>query len=377
MTAVRTVKQFLTYVSGGPFQSAVAEALALPDDFYASISADLRVSVTSSCAGLAAPGFEVYRRRGPTSSRPTCARSGTTDGMGSAASCRPGRGGRHPSVGVLRRPRGGPVAGAVGVLQEAGGPGRGARLGARAGRGAAGLEQAAVAEPGRRRAGGGGTGWGEAGRGRPGWRLDAIDRIGPPCIDHVSDVGAARDFYTRVLGLTERADPPISASTGPGWTREPAGAPHRGRGAAGARAALRPDLHRSGRCGGGAARARCRRHRPGAGRPGPPGVCDSTRAATGSNSSSRRRAGDRRGPRAQSSRRRAVLGQDSTARRSPSASSGGTSPAAMCRLSSSRRRKPPAEPGAHGVGLTEIAIDRDPHASLLPCRADHYRRAGP
>ena len=36
VTAVRTVKQFLTYVTGGPFQYAVAEALAMPDAYYAS-----------------------------------------------------------------------------------------------------------------------------------------------------------------------------------------------------------------------------------------------------------------------------------------------------------------------------------------------------
>jgi N-succinyldiaminopimelate aminotransferase len=60
VTAVRTVKQFLTYVSGGPFQYAVAEALALPDDFYASISGDLRVKRDFFGAGLAAAGFEVY-----------------------------------------------------------------------------------------------------------------------------------------------------------------------------------------------------------------------------------------------------------------------------------------------------------------------------
>jgi N-succinyldiaminopimelate aminotransferase len=60
VTAVKTVKQFLTYVSGGPFQYAVAEALALPDDFYASISADLRVKRDFFGAGLAAAGFDVY-----------------------------------------------------------------------------------------------------------------------------------------------------------------------------------------------------------------------------------------------------------------------------------------------------------------------------
>src|SRR5215472_11501930 len=38
VSAVRTVKQFLTYVSGGPFQYAIAQALALPDEYYRSIA---------------------------------------------------------------------------------------------------------------------------------------------------------------------------------------------------------------------------------------------------------------------------------------------------------------------------------------------------
>ena len=64
VTAVRTVKQFLTYVTGGPFQYAVAEALALPDDYYAAISADLRVKRDFVYEGLARAGFEVYRPAG-------------------------------------------------------------------------------------------------------------------------------------------------------------------------------------------------------------------------------------------------------------------------------------------------------------------------
>ena len=58
------MKQFLTYVTGGPFQYAVAEALALPDAYYASIGADLRVKRDLLCAGLAEVGFEVYRPAG-------------------------------------------------------------------------------------------------------------------------------------------------------------------------------------------------------------------------------------------------------------------------------------------------------------------------
>ena len=64
VTAVRTVKQFLTYASGGPFQYAIAEALALPDAYYASISADLRVKRDFLGAGLAGAGFEVFRPAG-------------------------------------------------------------------------------------------------------------------------------------------------------------------------------------------------------------------------------------------------------------------------------------------------------------------------
>src|ERR1039457_7120460 len=59
VTAVRTVKQFLTFVSGGPFQYAIAEALRMPDAYYAGISADLRGKRDLLCAGLAGAGFEV------------------------------------------------------------------------------------------------------------------------------------------------------------------------------------------------------------------------------------------------------------------------------------------------------------------------------
>src|SRR6266568_453423 len=41
VAAVRTTKQFLTFVSGGPFQYAIAQALALPDEYYRSIAAGL------------------------------------------------------------------------------------------------------------------------------------------------------------------------------------------------------------------------------------------------------------------------------------------------------------------------------------------------
>jgi N-succinyldiaminopimelate aminotransferase len=64
VSAVRTVKQFLTFVNGGPFQYAIAEGLMLPDEYYAGISADLAVKRDLMCDGLAAAGFEVYRPAG-------------------------------------------------------------------------------------------------------------------------------------------------------------------------------------------------------------------------------------------------------------------------------------------------------------------------
>src|ERR1700722_587654 len=37
VAAVKTTKQFMTFVSGGPFQYAVAEALGLPDEYYTAL----------------------------------------------------------------------------------------------------------------------------------------------------------------------------------------------------------------------------------------------------------------------------------------------------------------------------------------------------
>jgi N-succinyldiaminopimelate aminotransferase len=60
VAAVRAVKQFLTFVSGGPFQYAIAQALRLPDDYYLGVADDLRVKRDLMCTGLARAGFEVY-----------------------------------------------------------------------------------------------------------------------------------------------------------------------------------------------------------------------------------------------------------------------------------------------------------------------------
>ena len=64
VAAVRTVKQFLTYSSGTPFQSAIAAGLALPDTFYAGIAADLERKRDILGEGLRAAGFDVFSPRG-------------------------------------------------------------------------------------------------------------------------------------------------------------------------------------------------------------------------------------------------------------------------------------------------------------------------
>ncbi|MFI6009704.1 pyridoxal phosphate-dependent aminotransferase [Streptomyces sp. NPDC051243] len=64
VTAVRSAKQFLTYVSSGPFQYAVAEALALPDDYFAAFREDMLAKRDLLAAGLAEAGFEVFKPAG-------------------------------------------------------------------------------------------------------------------------------------------------------------------------------------------------------------------------------------------------------------------------------------------------------------------------
>ncbi|MFE0925919.1 pyridoxal phosphate-dependent aminotransferase [Streptomyces mutabilis] len=64
VSAVRTAKQYLTYVSAGPFQYAIAEALRLPDAYFDGFRADLRRKRDLLGDGLRAAGFEVYQPQG-------------------------------------------------------------------------------------------------------------------------------------------------------------------------------------------------------------------------------------------------------------------------------------------------------------------------
>jgi N-succinyldiaminopimelate aminotransferase len=64
ISAIRTTKQFLTFVCSGPFQYAVADALGLPDGYYADLAAELRAKRDLMAAGLREIGFEVYQPDG-------------------------------------------------------------------------------------------------------------------------------------------------------------------------------------------------------------------------------------------------------------------------------------------------------------------------
>lgn len=63
VTAVRTVKQFLTYTSGAPFQPAIARALD-DDETPRALAASLAERRDLLCSGLEAAGFRVTRPAG-------------------------------------------------------------------------------------------------------------------------------------------------------------------------------------------------------------------------------------------------------------------------------------------------------------------------
>ena len=64
VSAVRTVKQFLTYSSGTPFQSAIATGLGLPDSFYDGIALTLGKKRDILSDGLRAAGLDVFMPQG-------------------------------------------------------------------------------------------------------------------------------------------------------------------------------------------------------------------------------------------------------------------------------------------------------------------------
>jgi N-succinyldiaminopimelate aminotransferase len=64
LASVRAAKQFLTYVSGAPFQPAIADALALPDSFYDDLASSLQGKRDLLSEGLRAAGLTVYPSSG-------------------------------------------------------------------------------------------------------------------------------------------------------------------------------------------------------------------------------------------------------------------------------------------------------------------------
>ncbi|MCX4486195.1 pyridoxal phosphate-dependent aminotransferase [Streptomyces anulatus] len=64
VAAVRAAKQYLTFVSGGPFQYAIAEALALPDAFFTDFREGMRRKRDLLAKGLRTAGFRVYEPEG-------------------------------------------------------------------------------------------------------------------------------------------------------------------------------------------------------------------------------------------------------------------------------------------------------------------------
>jgi N-succinyldiaminopimelate aminotransferase len=81
VSAVRVARQHLSYVSGGPFQWAMAQGLGLPDIYFDGLRADMTTRRDVLTAGLADVGFHVLPSQGTyfltTDIRPL----GFTDGM--------------------------------------------------------------------------------------------------------------------------------------------------------------------------------------------------------------------------------------------------------------------------------------------------------
>jgi N-succinyldiaminopimelate aminotransferase len=81
VAAVRAVKQFLTFVGSGPFQPAVAVALGLGDDVYATLSKSLQDKRNLLVDGLRSAGLEVSVPAGTYFVVADAAPLGATDGL--------------------------------------------------------------------------------------------------------------------------------------------------------------------------------------------------------------------------------------------------------------------------------------------------------
>ncbi|WP_311197945.1 aminotransferase class I/II-fold pyridoxal phosphate-dependent enzyme [Ornithinimicrobium sp. INDO-MA30-4] len=71
ISAVKAVKQVMTFAASGPFQDAIAEGLGFPDEFFAAGAEDLQSRRDLLLAGLTEIGIPLRSQRGRTSSWPT------------------------------------------------------------------------------------------------------------------------------------------------------------------------------------------------------------------------------------------------------------------------------------------------------------------
>lgn len=62
--AVRTAKQFLTYVNGAPFQPAIAVGLRLGDDYFERFNAEMAAKRDLLCGALTEAGFKLHQPQG-------------------------------------------------------------------------------------------------------------------------------------------------------------------------------------------------------------------------------------------------------------------------------------------------------------------------
>jgi N-succinyldiaminopimelate aminotransferase len=78
--AVRTAKQFLTYVGGAPFQPAIAAGLRLPDAYFEGLRSSLQDKRDRLIGGLQAAGLETFTPKGTYFVTADIASIGETDG---------------------------------------------------------------------------------------------------------------------------------------------------------------------------------------------------------------------------------------------------------------------------------------------------------
>lgn len=81
LSAIKSAKQFLTFVNGGPFQHGIAAGLDLGDDYYEEFTATMLAKRERLSVGLASAGLTVHRPAGTYFVTTDVASIGETDGM--------------------------------------------------------------------------------------------------------------------------------------------------------------------------------------------------------------------------------------------------------------------------------------------------------